>query len=338
MLILNFIIVIITLAILVKASDYFVDSAAKLARLLGISDYIIGFTLIAIGTSLPELVSSISASLYKSSDLLTGNIIGSNIANIGLIIGLAAMIKPLSIEKRVFSKEGLFLIFTSVLLFILSLNLSLSREEGIILLSLFIAYSLVLLETDILKGKLTNFVKSMFRSGVINTVKNNFEKRKTRKKLSKKDKIHLLYLTFIIVISGGAMYLAAKYLIPAAENIALGLGVKSSVIGALMLAVGTSLPELFVAISSIKKGLGNMLIGTIIGSNISNIALILGISAIISPIIMSSLALYYFLPVMLILTILLLAFIRSYWLLRLFEGFELLMIYVLFIVVLIFIS
>lgn len=341
MLIYEFIVLVATLAILVKASDYFVDSSARLAKLLNISEFIIGFTLVAIGTSLPELVSSIAASLYKNSGLIIGNIAGSNIANIGLIVGIAALFRPLEIEKKIFSKEGIFLLFVTALFLILAFNHNISRGEGIIFLCIYLGYSIVLLETEVLQGRLKRFMRDMFRLGLVNSVKdhmNNYkENKKKKKKLEKKEKLSILYQIMIILLSGAAMYFSAKFLIPAAQNIAIGLNVPNSFIGVTMIAVGTSLPELIVAITAVRKGLGHMLVGTILGSNIANILLIIGISAVIGPIAVQGLALYYYMPIMLIMVLLLLAFIRTFWVVRMLEGFMLLALYIIFILILLFI-
>jgi cation:H+ antiporter len=339
MVLVDLIVFIVALGILIKASDFFVDSAERIANYLNISSYIIGFTLVAIGTSLPELVSSIAASIYNSPGLVVGNIVGSNIANIGLILGCTAIIGTITnIKKRVFYKEGFFLIGISVILLLFSLNFSIGRIEGIILLLLFIAYSFYIIQFNIFKRlyETIPLMKDFIEYRIFKKTK----KQKIKEGIIKENKpiFAILKEIAIITLSCAAMIFAVKYLIPSAKNLALGLGISETIVGITMLAVGTSLPELMVAISAVRKGLGDLLIGTIIGSNISNILLVGGSSAILSNISISPISVIYFIPFMILLTISLLAFIKIKWELKRLEGVILVLLYFAFIVSLYFLK
>lgn len=313
MLIQNIIVFIISLAILIKSSDFFVDYAAKIAKHFNISDFTIGVTLVAIGTSLPELSSSIFASLFKSSGLVLGTVIGSNIANIGLIIGITAMMTVLTIKKEIWYKDGLMLLVFTLVFGAFALDGSINKIEGVVCLLLFVFYIIRLLQ------KKETFAKKKFPI-------NNHKKRNKG----------VFVWILIIILSVGALAFSARYVITSASNLAQILGVPETIIATLMLAIGTSLPELIVSLSAIKKKMGDLLIGNIIGSNISNLLLVGGISAVISPLVVSNLAFFLLIPAMILLTIIFIGLIRTHWLLKMFHGLILFILYIIFVVTLFF--
>ncbi len=342
---LDFLIFGIALAILIKGSDFFVDAAAHLAKTFGVSDFIIGLTIVAIGTSLPELFSSIFAALNNNTGLVIGNIVGSNIANIGLVLGLSSVIAVLEIKKEVFRRDGLFLILISLLFLVFSLNKTISKFEGLILLSLFIIYMAYLFRFQpgrrifkfrkFLKNVNVNFIKSCL----------SFKKYKeciyliskvfiSQRRLNNEEEkfFNILKDVIFLIVGGGAIYLGAKYVIPSAVNIALFFNVPEDLVGLILISIGTSLPELLVSFIALKKGLNNILIGNILGSNIANLLLIGGSSALINPLILNTISLIYIIPFMVIMTFLLLSFIRSHWILKMFEGLILMVLYILFII------
>ncbi|MDD4877683.1 MAG: calcium/sodium antiporter [Candidatus Nanoarchaeia archaeon] len=330
----DIIIVIAALAILIKSSDYFVDASSKIARAFGVSEFVIGVTLVAVGTSLPELASSIAASFYKNSQLVTGPIIGANIARIGLVLGICAVIAPIIIEKRVFTKEGFYLLFISLIFAVFAFDKNIGRIEGIILLVLFMLYMLWLFETDILKGGLRRLFSNTGEKGLfygMKMLKNEFSQNSSRA-----PDITLSFIAkqgIIIALSCAALFFSAKYLIPSLENLALLMKIPDTVVGLLVLGLGTTLPEMVVCISAARKNMGNMIMGTIIGSNIADTLLVIGISSLIHPISPSLLAIAYYMPAMILFTVLLLAFIRTGWVVRMFEGFALLLLYAIFLAV-----
>ncbi|MFH1065184.1 MAG: calcium/sodium antiporter [Nanoarchaeota archaeon] len=334
----DIIIVIAALAILIKSSDYFVDASAKIARAFGVSEFVVGVTLVAIGTSLPELASSIAASFYKNSQLVIGPIIGSNIARIGLVLGLSAVIAPIIIEKRVFTKEGIYLMFISLVFAVFAFNKNISRIEGIALLALFMIYMLWLLETDVLKGGLRRLFANIGSKGIFPGLKMLREEfaQNSNHRSPEATAGFLAKQSLIIIASCAALFFSAKYLIPSLENVALALKIPDTVVGLIVLGLGTTLPELMVCISAARKRMGNMIMGTLIGSNITDTLLVIGISSLINPITPSLLGIVYYIPAMILFTLLLLAFIRTGWVVRMFEGFVLLLLYVIFLAVMLY--
>lgn len=288
----SFVILIISLVVLIKSSDFFVTSIAKLSKLLGISELVIGMSVIAIGTSLPELGASVIASYLGNTSIAIGNIIGSNLANIGLIIGISAIITPLSLNERIYKQDAVLLILVTLVFYFFSINGMISRSEGVFLLIFFVIYILY-----------------MFKADLLEAVK--------QKKLAKS---HLGITTFdrataieliIIVVSFFTLIYSAKFLVESASDIAFFYGVPESMIAILLISIGTSIPELMIAITSIRKKMSGLLIGNIIGSNISNMLLIGGAAAVINPITFTNLVPWVSIPAMIMLTSLMLVFMRN---------------------------
>ncbi len=364
------------LVILLKSSDVFVDSAERVAKIFGISDFVIGLTLVAVGTSLPELVTSVIAVTSGSPGIVTGNVIGSNIANIGLILGISGFIAVLKIEPNIFRKDSILLLGSSFIFYIFARDSKLSSLEGIILLFLFFTYIGIILGIHPGLERIYRF-RSYMRERVrfgdlldIKTYKGAIRKSidpETHKSLTKITirmgiapfrivKFVIDYRTYIriaeflrmrsgggihkeiilIAVSSVGIFLGAKYLVQSAVDMASLLGVPNSFIAITVIALGTSLPELSVALISARKELGNMILGNIIGSNIANIGLILGVSAIISPIPVSVFELTTTIPFMLLMTVLCVIFIRSGWIIRMFEAFGFIILYLGFIIWLVF--
>jgi len=313
MIIPNLFVFIISLAILIKSSDFFVEYASKIAKHFNISDFVIGITLVAIGTSLPELGAVIAASLSKSSGLVIGTIIGSNIANLGLIMGVVATFTVLNIKKEIWYKDGLLLLLFSFIFAFFAIDGQISFIEGLFCLFIFIIY-----------------ISRLFK------IKEKIIKKRVELRNNKKNRKKIIIHFLIILISAGAIALSAKQVITSASNLAILFNIPETIVAVMMIAIGTSLPELMVSLSAIKKKLGDLLIGNIIGSNISNLFLVGGISAIISPILVSSLTLFLIIPAMLVLTIIFLSLIRAHWVLKMFHGLILLISYIVFIVILFF--
>ena len=309
----DFLILIVSLAVLVFGAELLVKGASKIAKHLGISDFVIGLTLVAIGTSLPELATSIAASFSKDSGLIMGNIVGSNIANIGLILGLAALLYTIETKNKAFKRDSLFLFWISILFIIFAMNKVLSFTEGLVFLLIFFFYLLHLFKSK--EERIVPYQK---------IVRNKILGKEFRKNLT----------TILAGIFG--LYLGAKFLIPATENLAFAFNIGTEVIGLTLIALGTSLPELFVTISAARRHLEGIFLGNLIGSNITNILLVLGVSSLINPISISNPILFLFIPVMMVLTLLLLIFIRSNFVYRILQGFSLLFFYLIFILLLIF--
>ena len=341
---------------LVKGSDYFVEAAAKIAKYLGISEIIIGLTIVAWGTSLPELGACVMAALSGNTEIAIGNIIGSNIANIGLILGLSAALVALKTNREIFTRDCIILLGITSLFYIIASEGIIPWWGGLILLVVMFAYTAFLFK---FKPKFKNMYKfkSYFahsykfqRITNLGAYRGLFDKSlkqetydrfvddslslKTYKRLTKGSLVRvrkgLAREATILVVSAIVIFFSARYMIPSAVEIATYLGISGTIIGIVLIAIGTSLPELAVAISSIRKGFGNILIGNIIGSNIANIALIGGISALITPLPVVGVNLSYTIPFMILITIFLIVFVRSGWEVKRIEGIALVILYLAF--------
>ena len=249
--------------ILIKCADFFVDGSASLARNFKISTTIIGLTIVAFGTSAPELAISFSSHLSDNADMLFGNVIGSSIGNILVILGIAILIKPFKIENDVIRKQIPILLLITLGLSVLLLDTffnsephnSLSRADGVILLlffSIFIYYLITILKAD--KANKTLIEQPKY-------------------KLSKSALMILLGLTGIIF--------GSNLIVDNVEEFAASIGISQKIISVTVISLGTSLPELVTTIIAAKKGENNMAIGNIVGSNIFNICVVLGLPVII---------------------------------------------------------
>ena len=344
----NIFLFVIGLVLLVKGSDFFVKSAASIAKKLGVSDFIIGLTLVAVGTSIPELVSSIIASLKQQSDIVIGNVVGSNIANIGLIVGLTATIRLIKTKQEMLKRDGYIMLFAALLFYVFILNRTISRIEAIIFILFYFAYVLFLFGTKPkFKGKynfkefIRHFFKFKFLIGIKDNVAsdlNNPEGEKLspikERKIQILSKAGLAKDFLILIISGFAVVIGAKYLIDEAIFFADFFNIPKALIGISIVAVGTSLPELSVSASAARRGYGEIAVGNIIGSNIANIFLILGVSASIFPLSIAEASLFYTGLFMIFMSILLLFFIKSQWEIRRTEGIIFIILYSVFMTIL----
>ena len=300
-LILGIIILIVSLFVLVKASDYFTDSAEKIGVAMGISQFIIGVTIVAIGTSLPELVSSIFAVLQKSTEIVAANVVGSNIANILLIFGVAIIINkrlkfsgPINVDLGLLLCSALFILITAI-------NGTFSRIEAVISLLAAIAYLI--------------YATSPKHKADIPKIK--------------KEKIGLK-IFIVLVLSAVFIYLGAKYTIESVITISELIGIGKEVIAISVVALGTSLPELAVTISAARKKNLHMAIGNVLGSNIFNSFIVMGVSGIIAPLFIPRQVIYMGIPVMIASTIIYLVLAKKKEIMR-WEGILLVCFYILFI-------
>jgi cation:H+ antiporter len=334
-------VLILGLVFLVKGSDFFVKSAAAIAKKLGVSEFVIGLTLVSVGTSIPELASSIAASLKQQSDIVMGNIVGSNIANIGLIIGLAATIAVIKTREEMLKRDGYIMLFAALVLYLFVLNTRISRVEAVIFLLLYLAYVLFLLkEKPKFKGEygFKEFITYFFKFGYVRTVFNAVsdrskggDKKSTPEGVKSKTRGAGLAKEFVILIlSGVAIIGGANYLIVEAVFFAEFFHISKMLIGVSLVAVGTSLPELSVSVSAARQGYGDIAVANVIGSNIANIFLILGVSALIFPLAITHETLVFIAPFMIVMTVLLLIFIKTRWELSRIEGLAVLILYILF--------
>ena len=252
------------LIILILGANWMVDGASSIASRLGISAFIIGLTVVAFGTSLPELVVNIIASAKGSSGLAIGNVVGSNTINIMLVVGLAAIVKPVKVQSITIRVEIPFSLLAAIILLIIANdrildNASssvLSRADGLILITLL--------------GVFLYYTFMASRSDMYAQV-SNIKPRKG-------------YLVALMIAGGIAgLYFGAKLIVDSSISIASALGVSDSLIGLTVVAIGTSLPELATSVVAAFKGESDIAIGNVLGSNIFNIFMVLGVSSIIMP-------------------------------------------------------
>ena len=255
---LTWVLLIIGFTLITLGATWLTNSSAAIAHRLNISEYVIGMTIVAVGTSLPELTVSIASTFAGSADMAIGNIVGSNIFNILFVLGICALFTPVVFTKSNIRADIPLCLAVSVALLTMLLGGNLNRIEGLVLLLCYIA-----------------IIAYSIRSG-----KQNDEKVEIDEKFSWIKSLGMLLLGF-----GGLIY-GADLTLNSAVTIARDLGVSERVIAITLLAGGTSLPELAASLAAILKGHGAMALGNVVGSNIANILLILGSCSTISPLFM----------------------------------------------------
>lgn len=261
----SFILLVIGLVLLIKGADWFVDGCSNVAKSLGIPSLIIGLTIVAFGTSAPEAAVSVTASLEGMNDIALGNVVGSNICNLLLVLGLSGLFGTLTAKRKIVTRDFIYCIFSSIVLLVLSIGYFINggtegivtRSNGLLLLC-FLAFYLYVLIGDALRSS-----------------RNSNKEEKTAFKL--KDIFGIL-LGMIGIILGGQL------VVNSATDIAETLNISQNVIALTIVAIGTSLPELVTSVVASKKGEVDIAIGNVVGSNIFNIFFILGLSSAISPI------------------------------------------------------
>ena len=258
--ILQLFILIFGFLLLVKGADFFVDGSSKIAKKFGIPELIIGLTIVAMGTSAPETAVSIAAALKGTADISIGNVVGSNILNILIILGLSATIRTIKVGKTTIKYEIPFMIAISALLLLLGLDGTIDFKDGIILWLLFIAYLTYLI----------------------------IMAKKDKQKKRKKSKV-ILWQAILTTLGGLALIIVGSDIsVDAASKIARYAGLSERFIGLTIVALGTSLPELVTSVTAAFKGNNDIAIGNIVGSNIFNLLFVIGTSSLILPITFAS--------------------------------------------------
>ena len=253
---LDIVIIIIGVVLVLKGADFLTEGAAALARRVNVPEIVIGLTIVAAGTSAPELFVSLVSALKGTPDLAVGNVVGSNTMNCMLIVGCAAIVAPMTISRSTVKKDIPFAVGASVLLMLLALNSFLGRFDGILLLvgfALFMVYSL-----------------RQAKNGQGDTPTEGKQRNPWMSAL-------------FIVLGLVGLVIGSNLFVDHASNLALSLGISEGVVGLTVVAGGTSLPELATTVVAARKGQSAIAIGNVIGSNVFNILLILGLTATISP-------------------------------------------------------
>ncbi len=275
---------VVSLLVLIKASDYFTGSAEKIGIFFGLPAFIVGVTIVSIGTSLPELVSSIFAVFKGSSEIVAGNVIGSNIANIFLVLGVAAIIgRKLKISYELSRVDLPLFVGSSFLLAVTVWDGVFTLAEGLLCIAALIVYLLY----------------------TINVEKTHEDKEIKKEMKGELRKKRFEWITLVVlVLSGFFIYAGAKYTIDAVIKLSGMLNIGAEIIAVSAVALGTSLPELMVTISAARKGKPEIAVGNVLGSNIFNSFAVMGIPAFFGALIVPSSILMFSLPVMIIATLL----------------------------------
>lgn len=331
MILISIALVLVGFILLVKSSDLFIDNAALTAKTLGVSNFIIGLTLVAVGTSLPELATTVIAVLNNEENIALGNILGSNIANIGLIAGLTTLVGVVKTKEIMFQRDALILAFISLIFYFFTANFIISESEGIVLLILFLFYVIYLSEEKVRlekKQNFSDFIEFIVRLRMIKLLtfhsKNIFLKDHATKKKELGIRLVIAMITLSGVILGGYLF------IKGAASLAIEMNLSTTFIGLTLVAVGTSLPELSVSLTAARKGFSDMFVGNIIGSNITNLTLILGTGVLLKKIEVSLFTFNFTVLFMFLITIVFVFFLGSRKELRRFEGLIMLGLYIFF--------
>ncbi len=266
----TFILLLAGLVLILLGANYLVEGASSMARRWGISEFVVGMTIVGIGTSTPEMVVSFIASLNGSPDIAVGNIVGSNIANVFLILGVTALVRPIGLTRGNIRYDIPICLAASLLLFVFGSDRTLfgaeadtiSRLEGVVFLIGFVLFMIY-----------------SFRTG----------KNVPQDEEQEQQKQYPLWLAVICVLGGlGGLIFGGRLFVNSGSAIASHFGISDAFIGITVMALGTSMPELAASVVAALKGKGQMALGNIVGSNISNILLILGGASLISPLTMSN--------------------------------------------------
>lgn len=314
----------------IRGADVLVDGASSLARHFGVSVFVIGLTVVAMGTSIPELVVSIQAGIQGDTDLIIGNVLGSNVANLALIIGLMALIAPVFVGRKIVRKElPISLLAIFVVLFLAnqllgggSGYLEISREDGAILLTFLAMFSY--------------YVYTIARRG---------EPKKEVEEIAKTvhpTKTFVLKPLALVVLGVIGLWVGGGWIVDGASEIAAQFGVSSTLIGLTIVAVGTSIPEIATTVMAARKKIADLAVGNLVGSNILNIFMVLGVASVLTPI-PFRFGLNFEIGAVIFVTTLMLAFLllsgrvwgRRYELKR-WQGAALLAVYIAFIVITVF--
>ena len=267
----SILILVVGFVLLIKGADYFVEGSSSVAKRLYIPSMIIGMTIVAMGTSLPECAVSVTASLAGNNTLAVSNVVGSNIFNLMVVCGACALFAPLKIRRTTLEKEFPLSIICAILLIVLGyIGMTLGHIDGIIFLILFACYLLWMIRS-VKKARAAH--------------KEDEVMKESGEYVEDEIRIIPMWKSVVFILGGMiAIKFGGDFVVDSASNIALSFGISQTLIGLTIVALGTSLPELVTSIVAARKNEVDMALGNVIGSNIFNILLVLGIAAAISPV------------------------------------------------------
>lgn len=300
--------------LLIKGSDIFVDASVKIAKILKMSELLIGMTLVCFGTSLPELFVSVNGSIKGTSDLVIGNMVGTNIFNICAILGVISIIHPIKLLKDTVRKDMYMSLVTGLLFLLVTLDTFgtdlvanvISRTDGAILLimfAIFMYYNLYHYANFTKKRREKVVIKKKIKAG------EKIESAKT--KMTKKQKHDLVESVLLCLIGGILVYVGSECVLNGAVGFARMIGVSETLVAILIIAVGTSLPEIATSITSLKKRKTNIAVGNLIGSNMYNMLFVVGVSAVVNPLNVVTESIWIDILVFILITLILILFTKS---------------------------
>ena len=260
--------IVVGLVLLVWSADWFVDGAVGVAHFFGMSTFLIGMVIVGFGTSAPEMVVSILSALNDTPQLALGNAYGSNIANIALILGVTALIIPVVVQKQAMSRDIPILIAMTALTVILLMDGNVSRMDGIIVLASFVA---------------------IMTFNILSELRQKHKRKKSADKNEElesesNEKVSIVKSSLLLHVGLVLLIVSSRMLVWGAVNVAQALGVSDLLIGLTIVAVGTSLPELASSIAAARRGENDLAVGNVIGSNIFNTLVVVGLASVIAPI------------------------------------------------------
>lgn len=303
------------IAVLYFGAEWLVRGAARMAGSLGLSSIVIGLTVVSLGTSAPELAVCVMAAIRGDPDIAMGNVMGSNLANIGLILGLTALVRPMKVAARVVRREVPLMLVVTALLYPLVMDQGLGRLDGLALLGLMVLYLVFVfraVETEApeVLGEYEQFARASEHTAATFRWKD----------------------VGLVVVGSAGLVVGGTAIVGAAEYIALELGISQLLISLTVIAIGTSLPELATSLVAALRQESDIAVGNVIGSNIFNLGAVLGITSMVAPIEVNPDILTAQLPAVLFISLLVLPVTRSRMSIRRWEGAVLLITYVALIV------
>lgn len=263
-------VLIIGFVLLIKGADFFVEGASSVAKMLKVPSLIIGMTIVAMGTSLPETSVSIAASMNNQNTLAVSNVVGSNIFNLMVVLGVCAVITELKVSKDVLKRDYPFSVLCAIILLVAGvIGMTLGRMDGIIFLVIFAVFIFYLIKSALDARK----------SGEISE-----KEREMNEEMEEMEDLPVWKCILYIVCGAIAIKYGGDWVVDSASVIATSFGISATLVGLTICSVGTSLPELVTSIVAARKNELDMAVGNVVGSNVFNILMVLGIAATVSPI------------------------------------------------------
>lgn len=347
----NIVLFVLGLLLLVKGADYFVKAAASLAKKLGVSEFVIGLTLVALGTSVPELASALAAAFREQGGMVLGTVIGANVANLLLIAGLAGALAAVRTRREMIGRDGLIMLAATALFCLFAWNGHFSRLEAAAMLLVYVAYTLFLFTA---KAGLEEeygfrrFLNYLFRFQYLHTIRDgvsaSFGRARAEggrdvadRKIARAFREGIVKELLLLAASGTAIAFGADLFVGVAVFFAGLFKLPPVVIGASIVSLGTTLPEMSVTVAAARKGFDHIALGNVLGSCITNIGLIVGAAGLVRPLGAARQGLPLLLGFLLFASLFLLAMIRTAWRIRRWEGGLLLALYVLYVLMLFFV-